>query len=58
MSRLKRELIEKYRNSGLSVPEFCDREGIHVHTFRSWLYSKHSGKVYRMLTIHPLLQLF
>jgi hypothetical protein len=38
MSRLKRELIEKYRNSGLTVPEFCKREGINVHTFRSWLY--------------------
>ena len=38
MSRLKSELVEKYRNSGLSIPEFCDREGINVHTFRSWLY--------------------
>jgi hypothetical protein len=35
---LKRELVEKYRNSRLTVPKFCDQEGINVHTFRSWLY--------------------
>jgi transposase-like protein len=38
MSRLKREFVEKYQNSALTVPEFCKREGINVHTFRSWLY--------------------
>jgi hypothetical protein len=31
-----RGLIERYRQSGLGIKEFCAQEGVTVHTFEQW----------------------
>jgi hypothetical protein len=44
-----RELFSWQSSSGLSVPEFCRREGINASLFRRWRSSlKVSGKVIRV----------
>lgn len=32
----KRELVERFEKSGLSMREFCAREGVSFYTFRGW----------------------
>lgn len=36
----RRELVTRYRRSGLTQREFCDTEGITVGALRSWLYKR------------------
>ena len=44
-----RELFSRQSSSGVSVPEFCRREGINASLFRRWRSSlKTSGKVIRV----------
>jgi hypothetical protein len=46
-----RELFSRQASSGLSVPEFCRREGINASLFWRWRSSlKASGKVIRVPT--------
>jgi transposase-like protein len=44
-----RELFSRQSSSGVSVPEFCRREGINASLFRRWRSSlEDSGKVIRV----------
>jgi Transposase len=46
-----RELFSRQSSSGVSVPEFCRREGINASLFRRWRSSlEDSGKVVRIST--------
>lgn len=46
-----RKLFSRQSSSGVSVPEFCRREGINASLFRRWRSSlKTSGKVIRVPT--------
>jgi hypothetical protein len=44
-----RQLFSRQSNSGLSVPEFCQREGINASLFRRWRSTlKGAAKGHRM----------
>jgi transposase-like protein len=38
----RERLIQEYESSGLTQKAFCEREGINVHTFVSWLGKRKS----------------
>lgn len=39
----RQEIIARYRRSGLTQREFCDREGITFSSLQSWLYKRSRG---------------
>ena len=49
-----RKLLNRYKESGLSVVEFCSNEGIHKSTFYYWL-KKSSSKSKKPGTFIPLV---
>ncbi len=36
----RRKIVARYRRSGLTQREFCEREGIKLGALRSWLYKR------------------
>lgn len=40
----RQEIIARYRRSGLTQREFCDREGITLGALQSWLYKRNRGR--------------
>jgi hypothetical protein len=41
----REQLLEAYDCSGLTQKQFCEREGINLHTLVSWLGKRRSGSV-------------
>jgi len=35
----KRELVQRFEKSGMTMREFCEREGVSFYTFRGWRQS-------------------